>query len=96
MPVPSLVQHRGVVEQLDHAPEVGLLADRELERRDPGAERGLELVERAIERRPLTVELVDEDRPRHAELLRHAPRGQGLDLDALDRRDDEHREVDDP
>ena len=44
------------------AAERGLLADRELQRRDAGAEPVLQLVERALERRALAVELVDEDR----------------------------------
>ena len=60
------VVHRVVVEQLDDAAEVGFVADGELQRRDAGAELVLELVERARERRPLAVELVDEDRARAA------------------------------
>ena len=71
-----------------------LLADGQLERRDAGAELVLQLLERALERRPLAVELVHEDRcaggrARSAML----PRDLGLHLDALDRGDDEHREV---
>ena len=73
---------------------VGLLADRELERRDAGAELLLQLVERAVERRALAVELVDEDHARDAALLGHLPRDLGLHLDALDRGDDAHDEVD--
>ena len=45
------------------------------------------------ERRALAVELVDEDRARDAALLGELPRDLGLHLDALDRRDDEQREV---
>ena len=67
-----------------------LLADRELERRDAGAEPLLQLVERAVERRALAVELVDEDHARDAALLGELPRDLGLHLDALDRGDDEH------
>ena len=88
--------HRVVVEQVDDAVEVGLVADGELQRRDAGAELVLELVERARERRALAVELVDEDRARQPELVGHAPHDLGLHLDALDRRHHEHREVGGP
>ena len=80
-------------EQLDDARERRLFADRELQRRDAGAELLLELVERALERRALAVELVDEDRARDAALLGELPRDLGLHLDAFDRGDDEQREV---
>src|SRR5581483_7879671 len=89
-----VVRDRDVLEAVDNAAELRLLADGELERCDTGAEAFLQLVERAVERRALTVELVDEDRARQTEVLRHAPRDLGLHLDALDGRDDEHREVD--
>ena len=56
-----VVDHRGVGQQVDDAAEVALLADRELERRDTRTEAVLQLLERAVERRPLAVELVDED-----------------------------------
>ena len=72
---------------------VGLLADRQLERRDARAEPRLELVERARERRALAVELVDEDHARQPALLGELPRDLGLHLDAFDRGDDEQREV---
>ena len=41
------VEHGGVVEELDDAAELDLLADRQLQRRDTGTELVLELVERA-------------------------------------------------
>ena len=56
-----VVDHRGVGQQVDDAAEVALLADRELEWRDSRPEAVLELFERAVERRALAVELVDED-----------------------------------
>ena len=87
------VGDRGVVQQLDDARQRGLFADRELQRRDAGAELLLELVERALERRALAVELVDEDRARDAALLGELPRDLGLHLDAFDRGHDEQREV---
>ena len=90
----TVVHHRGVGQQIDDAAEVSLLSDRELERSDAGAEAVLELVERALERRALPVELVDEDHARDAALLGHLPGDLGLHLDALDRRDDAHHEVD--
>ena len=72
------------------------VADRELERRDARAEPVLQLLERPLERRPLPVELVHEDRAGDPTFLGEPPRDLGLHLDALDRRDDEHREVGDP
>ena len=79
------VVHRVVVEQFDHAVEVGLLADGELERRDAGAELVLQLVERARERRPFPIQLVDEHGPGQSEILGHSPDQLGLHLDALHR-----------
>ncbi len=87
------VGDRVVVQELDDAAERRLGADREVQRRDTGAEPLLQLVEGALERRSLAVELVDEDRPRDAALLGHLPGHLGLHLDALDRGDDEQREV---
>ena len=46
-----VVRDGGVAEQVDHAMEVILLADRQLERRDAGAELVLQVVERALKRR---------------------------------------------
>ena len=90
----AVVHHRGVGQQVDDAAELGLLADRELERRDARAEAVLQLVERAFERRALAVELVDEDHAGDAARLGHLPGDLGLHLDALDRGDDAHDEVD--
>ena len=75
---------------------VGLGADRQLERGHARAEPVAELVERALEAGALAVELVDEDHPRHAEPAGLAPDRLGLHLDAVDRAHHEHREVDDP
>ena len=87
------VEDRGVVEEVDDAAELGFLADRELERRHARPELLLELVERARERRPFPVELVDEERPREPEIARHPPHDLGLHLDALDRRHHEDGQV---
>ncbi len=87
------VVHRDIVQKIDDAGESRLLADRQLQRRNAGAELRLELVERARERRPFAIELVDEDRTRQAALFGELPRDLGLHLDALDRRHDEQREV---
>ena len=82
-----------VGDEVDHAAERRLFSDRELERRNAGAEPLLELVEGAGERGPLAVELVHEDGASDPELLGQRPRGLGLDLDALHRRHHEHRKV---
>ena len=93
MPAGVGVQHRGVFEEVDDPAELGFFADRELERRDAGPELLVELIERARERRALTVELVHEERPREPELFGHPPDDLGLHLDALDRGHHEDREV---
>ena len=67
--------------------------ERELERRDLRAERLHELLQRPFERGPLAVELVDQDRAGQAGLDRQLPGDLGLDLDAVDGRDDEHDRV---
>ena len=92
----ALVEVGGVGEEVGDAAEVGLGADRQLERRDAGAEPVAELVERALEAGALAVELVDEDHPRHAEPGGLAPDRLGLHLDAVDRAHHEHGQVDDP
>ena len=63
----GVVGDRRVGEQIGHAPERGLLADRQLQRRDTGAEHVTQLVERPVEAGPLAIELVDEDHPGDAE-----------------------------
>ena len=82
-----------VVQQLDDARQVGLFTDRQLQGGHAGAELGLEVVDRALVRRPLAVELVHEDRPGNAALLGEPPRDLRLHLDTLDGGDDEQREV---
>ena len=64
----AVVEVRGVGQEVGDAAERGLLADRQLERRDAGAEPVADLVERALEVGALTVELVDEHHARDAEL----------------------------
>ena len=91
----ALVEVGGVGEEVGDAAEVGLGADRQLERRDAGAEPVAQLVEGALEAGPLAVELVDEDHPGHAEPGGLAPHRLGLHLHAVDRAHHEHRQVDD-
>ncbi len=82
-----------LVQEVGDPTELGLRADREFERRDLIAEARDELGERALEVRPLAVELVHEDRPRQALFDRELPRVFGLHLDAVDRRDHEDHGV---
>ena len=91
----AFVEEGGVAEQIGDAMEGRLLADGQLERRHADAEFLAQLVERALERRPLAVELVEVDHAGHAELGRYPPRRLGLHLDALHGADDEHRQVGD-
>ena len=92
----ALVDVGGVGEQVGDAPEARLLADRQLEGGDAGAEPIPQLVEGAVEAGPLPVELVDEHHAGHAQLGGQLPHDLGLDLDALDRAHHEHRQVGDP
>ena len=62
---------------------------------EAGAERGLQLVEHAVEVGPRLVLLVDEHEPRDAGGDALRPRRLGADLDAVDGADDEHGEVGD-
>ena len=89
----AVVGDRRVGKQVGDPAEVGLAADRQLERSDAGAEPLAQLVERPLEVGAFAVELVDEDQPRDAELGGDAARHLGLHLDALDRAHDEHGEV---
>ena len=70
----AVVEERRVGQEVGDAAERGLLADRQLERRDAGAEPVAELVERALEVGALPVELVDEHHAGHAELRRRSSR----------------------
>ncbi len=82
----AVVEVRRVAEEIGDAVERGLLADRQLERCDAGAELLAQLVERALEARALSVELVDEDHARHVERCRELPRRLCLHFDAFDPR----------
>ena len=83
----------GVAQKIDDAAELGLFADRQLERCDAGAEQRAQLVERAIEAGALTVELVDEDHAGEVERGRRFPCDFGLHLDAFHGADDDDGEV---
>ena len=82
--------------EVGHPSELVLGADRQLERGHLRAERGHQLGQRLLERRPLAIELVHEDRSRKAGLHRELPRGLGLHLDAVDGADHEDDSVDRP
>ena len=73
--------------------ELGLFADRQFDGGDSCTESVSELGQRPIERSTLFVELVDEDHPRHAVILGNTPRILRLDLNTLNRRDNEDGEV---
>ncbi len=73
---------RLALEQIDDADELGLGADRQHHDQRLGAEDGLDLVDDAVEVRAETVELVDVDDPRDVRVVRVAPVGLGLGLDA--------------
>ena len=61
------------VDEVDHAADLVLGADRDLRGDDVRAEGGLEALERAEEVGPLAVEHVHEDHPREVELLGPLP-----------------------
>ena len=92
----ALVLERGHVDQVDHAADLVLGADRDLGRDHVLAERRFEPVEAAEEIGPLAVEHVHEHEPRQPLLVCTAPEPVGLDLDPHHRVDHEHRRVDDP
>jgi hypothetical protein len=89
----ALVGERAARQQPDQAAEVVLLADRQVQRRAALAEGALDAVQGAGERRPVAVELVDEERPRQAELLGHGPHDLGLGLHPLHGADHEQHRV---
>ena len=89
----AVVQVRRVGQEVGHAAKGRLFADRQLERGDAGAETIAQLVERALEAGPFTVELVDEDHAGKVQLGGELPGGVRLDLDALDGADHENRQV---
>ena len=82
-----------LVKQVGDPAELVLLTDGQLEGRDLGAERRHQLVEGALEIGALAVELVHEDRARQALVHGQLPRVLGLDLDTVDRADDDDHGV---
>ena len=81
------------VDEVDHALEIVLGADRDLGGDDVRSEGPLELLERAEEVGALAVEHVHEQHPRDVELGGARPQARGGDLDAHHRVDDEHRRL---
>ena len=82
------------VQEVGDARELGLRADRQLERRHLVPERRHELIERVLERRALAIQLVHEDRAGQPRFHRELPRRFRLHLDAVDRRDDDDHRID--
>jgi hypothetical protein len=80
-------------QQVDHALEGVLAADRQLDRHRVGAQALLDLGDDAVERRADAVELVDEHQPRDVELVGLVPHRLGLRLDAADRAEHHDRAV---
>ncbi len=91
----SLEQVRLARDQVHDAREVLLLPDRELNRHDGAAARLAKRGEGALEARALAVEAVEDDHPREAQLLRHAPGLLGLHHGPGDGVDDDERRVGD-
>ncbi len=81
--------------EIDHAAEVFLFADRELDRHDVLAELLLQRFERARERCAVAVHLVDHDHPRHREFLGEFPDLLGRHFDTGHAADDDDRGVGD-
>ena len=75
--------------EIDDAAEVLLFADRQLDRDDGAAARLPQRFERALERRALAVEAVDDDQCAAVALLAAVPRLLGLHFDAGDGIDDD-------
>ena len=84
---------RHLVDQVDHAAELVLLADRELDRDRRRAQPALDHVEALEEVGARPVHLVHVDDARHLVLVGLAPDRLGLGLDAGDRVQDRHRPV---
>jgi small GTP-binding protein len=77
-------------DEIDHAGDLVLGADRDLGGYDVRAERLLERVQRAVEVRALAVEHVHVDQAGHVQLLRALPQPAGGDLDPHHAVDHEH------
>ena len=88
-----LIGDGGVGEQVGHAAKRRLLPDGELEGCHARAEHGPQLVQSALERGPLPVQLVDEDHAGQAAGGGHLPHGLRLHLDPLHGADHEHHQV---
>ena len=73
----------GVVEQVDHAVEVRLVPDGQLDRGHPGPEAGPDVGQGAVEVGSLAVELVDHDDPGQPQPGRRPPGILGLGLHAV-------------
>jgi hypothetical protein len=91
--VSGVVDERMMGEHIGDTVEARLLADRQLGRVGMGTEHLAYLRERAVERRPLAVELVDEHESRDVHRRREPPQRAVLRLYAGDAVDHEHREV---
>ena len=91
----GLVLEAFVGEHVGDAVQLLLLAEGQLERDEPAAERRPQLVERAVEVGARLVLLVDEHEARDAEGGATAPRRLRAHLDAVDGADHEHGEVGD-
>ena len=83
------------LDQVDQADEVGLGADRQLDRAGVGAQHLDDRVVRHVEIGADAVHLVDEDDARDVVLVRLAPDGLGLRLDALHAVEADDRAVED-
>jgi hypothetical protein len=83
-------------QQIDHALEGVLAADRELDRHRVGAQALLDLGDDVVERRADAVELVDEGQAGDMELVGLVPHRLGLRLDPADRAEHHDRAVEDP
>ena len=91
----GLVLEPLVGEHVGDTVELLLLAERELEGHEAGAERRLQVVEHGAEVGAGLVLLVDEDQPRDAAFGALAPGQLGADLHAVDRADHQHGQVGD-
>ena len=90
-----LVDERLHPDQVDDAAELVFRADGQLNRDRVALELGLDLRQRPVEVRADAVHLVDEADARHAVLVRLAPHGLGLRLDAGHRVEHRDRAVED-
>jgi hypothetical protein len=90
----EVVEGGRVVEEVDHAAKVRLLADRQLDWGDAGTEGGADLLEHAVEVGALAVELVDHDDAWQAELFGRPPGVEGLGGHPVGGAHDNHGQLD--